>query len=90
LKELPNVLIIHLQRIVFNLDTLQNEKMSNRVEFPHQLSLEPYTREGLALKETGKSDFLRPKEYYEYQLKGVVVHKGTAQYGHYYSYINHK
>jgi uncharacterized UBP type Zn finger protein len=29
LSQLPNVLIIHLQRIVFNLDTLQNEKMSN-------------------------------------------------------------
>ncbi len=42
------------------------------------------------MKETGKNDNLKPKEYYEYKLKGVVVHKGTAQYGHYYSYINQK
>ena len=28
------------------------------------------------------------KDYYEYKLKGVVVHQGTAEYGHYYSYIN--
>jgi ubiquitin carboxyl-terminal hydrolase 34 len=44
------VLIIHLQRIVFNLDTLQNEKMSNRLEFPALLNLEPYTREGLHIR----------------------------------------
>ncbi len=30
------------------------------------------------------------KEYYEYKLKGVVVHSGTAEYGHYFSYVNHK
>lgn len=27
------------------------------------------------------------KEYYEYNLKGVVVHTGTADFGHYYSFI---
>ncbi len=25
---------------------------------------------------------------YEYRLSGVVVHYGTAEFGHYYSYIN--
>ena len=30
------------------------------------------------------------KDYFEYKLKGVVVHSGTADYGHYYSYINYK
>lgn len=29
-----------------------------------------------------------PKEYYEYKLVGIVVHIGTAEFGHYYSYIN--
>ena len=27
-------------------------------------------------------------EEYEYKLSGVVVHYGTAEFGHYYSYIN--
>lgn len=86
---------------MFNLDTLQNEKMSNRVEFPAVLNLEPYTREGLQLREVihatdddvlsdDEKYRLRPKDYYEYKLKGVVVHRGTAVYGHYYSYINHR
>jgi hypothetical protein len=30
---------------------------------------------------------LHPKEYYEYRLSGVVVHKGEANSGHYYSFI---
>ena len=28
-----------------------------------------------------------PKEYYQYELVGAVVHSGTADSGHYYSYI---
>lgn len=28
-----------------------------------------------------------PKEYYEYKLTGIVVHSGTADSGHYYSFI---
>jgi hypothetical protein len=30
----------------------------------------------------------KPKEDYEYRLVGVTVHSGTAEFGHYYSYIN--
>merc|ERR1712087_610295 len=30
---------------------------------------------------------VHPKEYYDYQLAGVVVHTGSAEAGHYYSYI---
>ena len=28
-----------------------------------------------------------PAEYYQYELVGIVVHSGTADSGHYYSYI---
>lgn len=30
---------------------------------------------------------LHPRSYYSYQLRGVVVHTGTANQGHYFSYI---
>jgi ubiquitin carboxyl-terminal hydrolase 9/24 len=32
-------------------------------------------------------DFKYPEEYYSYTLRGVVVHMGEANSGHYYSYI---
>ncbi|CAD8054531.1 unnamed protein product [Paramecium primaurelia] len=82
LSKLPNVLIVHLQRIVFNLDLYMNEKLSSHLEFPHLLNLSKYTREAL-------SDFeFKQDSYYQYKLKGVVVHQGSAQCGHYYSLIN--
>ncbi len=28
-----------------------------------------------------------PESYYEYKLKGTVIHLGTADQGHYYSFI---
>jgi hypothetical protein len=33
---------------------------------------------------------VHPKEYYEYELVGVVVHMGTADSGHYYSLIRER
>lgn len=30
---------------------------------------------------------IRPREYYEYELVGILVHRGVADSGHYYSFI---
>ncbi|EGR29725.1 ubiquitin carboxyl-terminal hydrolase family protein, putative, partial [Ichthyophthirius multifiliis] len=78
LSKLPNVLILHLQRIIFDLDSMQNIKLNSKLEFPHLLNLKPYMMNDLLSEE---SDF-------EYELAGVVVHTGTADSGHYYSYID--
>jgi ubiquitin C-terminal hydrolase len=40
-----------------------------------------------APEEAEEEPLKHPKEYYEYKLKGVVVHTGTADSGHYYSFI---
>ncbi len=92
LHQLPNVLIIHLQRLIYNFDTQTNEKVNSRLEFPREFSIEPYTVEGLEARESSaKSDdpfHGKGEEYYHYKLTGVVVHIGTADTGHYYSYIN--
>ena len=63
-----------------------------------ELNVEPYTVEGIAKKEAESDVRLsqalrasitvpRTPEYYQYQLSGVVVHSGTADGGHYYSFI---
>ncbi len=54
LKELPNVLIMHLQRFTFDLERLQNVKINTKFEFPHELNLEPYTQEGVEWREKVK------------------------------------
>ncbi|KAL6068267.1 USP domain-containing protein, variant 2 [Balamuthia mandrillaris] len=33
---------------------------------------------------------LRPHEYYEYELVGILVHRGVADSGHYYSFIKER
>jgi len=43
--ELPNILIIHLQRIIFNYETFMNEKINSRLEFPRKLNLKAYATE---------------------------------------------
>ena len=82
-KHLPNYLIIALRRFEFDFDTMSREKLNDYFEFPFELDMEPYTQEGL---ESDKEK--KPKEYYAYRLRGIVIHTGTAESGHYYSYIS--
>jgi ubiquitin carboxyl-terminal hydrolase 34 len=43
LSSSPNVLIVHLQRIIFNFDTFRNDKINSYFEFPNHLDLRPYS-----------------------------------------------
>jgi uncharacterized UBP type Zn finger protein len=144
ISALPNVLIVHLQRIIFNFDTYMNQKINSRLQFPRELNLYPYTEEALEKKRKTEeekekeslSKELKPlseeeeviskreennyveggiekeekmtgnennvneeienrlkdeevnSDNYHYNLAGVIVHDGTADEGHYYSYIN--
>jgi hypothetical protein len=62
IAETPNVLILHLQRIVFNFDTFRNDKLNQHFEFPTVLDLKPYSyydvmrREQRIPKTTEKTD----------------------------------
>jgi len=121
IAETPNVLILHLQRIVFNFDTFQNDKLNSYMEFPTVLDLKPYSfhhvmgkegrlksqmqdededvqkpkKEDMTEEELKKLEELEEEtkepiedDCFEYKLVGVNVHSGTAQFGHYWSYIN--
>ena len=54
--------------------------MNSRWEFPHELNIYDYC---LAKQNCIEA---KPGEY-DYRLKGVVIHYGSADFGHYYSYI---
>jgi len=151
IDKLPNTLIVHLQRIIFDFDTLRNLKLNDRVEFPNVLSLKEFTtkdvlakdkaaaslerkrsqqksRSVVAKNEDGKEDDSEAnlpmngqglnapemeldqevvmlsdeeddqakeasgsgegQEDFEFKLVGVVCHMGSADAGHYLSYIN--
>jgi hypothetical protein len=44
-EKLPNTLIFHLQRIVFDMDSFVNKKLNTRVEFPNILNMRPYMKD---------------------------------------------
>lgn len=75
IERLPSYLIVHLQRIVFDFDSYANKKINSQLDFPTQLNVYPYTS---GTYQEGDC---------EYQLIGVVAHSGTAEIGHYYSFI---
>lgn len=89
---MPNILMIHLQKIVFNLDTFMNEKIADRFEFPTYLNMENYTINKIAEKYGINDPDLHnykdnENKNFEYRLVGVIIHQGVAEAGHYYSLI---
>ncbi|KAI6352942.1 hypothetical protein MCOR25_009252 [Pyricularia grisea] len=83
LKDIPNNLIFHLKRFDFNLRSLTRNKINDFFSFPTHIDMRPYTVEHLAdPSKTGPPDM--------FELVGVLVHSGTAESGHYYSYIRER
>lgn len=80
LKDIPDSLIFHLKRFDFNLRTLQRSKINDYFAFPTRLDMKPYT----ILSNSPDS----PEDWFE--LVGVLVHSGTAESGHYYSFIKER
>ncbi|KAG5950855.1 hypothetical protein E4U53_004310 [Claviceps sorghi] len=83
LKDVPDNLICHLKRFEFNLRTMQRSKINDYFSFPLSLDVSPYTVEYLNAKDGQvQSDM--------FELVGILVHSGTAESGHYYSYIRER
>lgn len=69
----PPVLVIQLKRFEYDFKKWERYKINDHFEFPQNLDLNPYLDE--------------PYANLEYILSGIVLHSGTAQGGHYFSYI---
>ena len=90
--DMPNILMVHLQKIVFNFDTLMNEKIADRFEFPTYINMENYTISKISEKyniklNEGSDIHSSHGQNFEYRLVGVIIHQGVAEAGHYYSLI---
>lgn len=98
LGKLPNVLILHLQRIKFDYNTLEQKKLTNRFEFPTILELSKFAcKSNMELSEEEKADpknaqLLEMLNYedneFVYRLVGICIHRGRATSGHYWSLIH--
>lgn len=93
LGRLADNLVFSLKRFDFDFESLTRVKVHDHFEFPMSLSVEPYTADGLRRKSNAakgdapsEEDKFDPEDY-EYSLSGIVIHRGSADSGHYYSYI---
>jgi len=97
IRSLPNFLVLTLRRFDFDMDTMNRVKLNNYCDFPLLLNMEPYTLEAVMRKDAQSAQEDKeaespaseeiPADYFQYQLRGVVIHMGLAEAGHYYSYI---
>jgi ubiquitin carboxyl-terminal hydrolase 34 len=83
LKEIPDNLIFHLKRFDFDMLTMMRSKINDEFQFPERIDMTPYKVEYL-------SDSGVQLEQDIFELVGVLVHSGTAESGHYYSYIRER
>ena len=93
LAKLPNVLFVHLKRFYMDYELERTEKINSKFEFPNTLDLKNFCIEELSKtnnEESYDKDDIYPKEdeYYQYELKGINIHIGNAQGGHYISFID--
>jgi ubiquitin C-terminal hydrolase len=100
-RDLPPKLLIHLNRLKFDVATLSRKKVNDFCSFPSRLDMWPYSLEGVVEREraegiaigssasdgSDKAGPRHPRWHYQYELTGIVVHVGGADAGHYYSFV---
>ncbi|CAH1127870.1 unnamed protein product [Ceutorhynchus assimilis] len=88
-KKLPQILAFNTMRYTFNMLTMLKEKVNTHFSFPLRLNMAGYVEKTL-MPQHYQEDKVKEdleSEQYEYDLIGVTVHTGTADGGHYYSFI---
>lgn len=80
IKSLADNLIFVLKRFSYNYDTMQKVKLNDYCEFPMKINMSPYM--------VDPED--KATQNNEYKLVGVVIHRGIADSGHYYSFIQER
>ncbi|CAH1163705.1 unnamed protein product [Phaedon cochleariae] len=89
-KKLPHILCFNTMRYTFNMLTMLKEKVNTHFSFPLRLNMAGYVEKQLMpqqYQEEKQKNAELEVEQLEYDLIGVTVHTGTADGGHYYSFI---
>ena len=83
-KKIPNTVILNLKRFEYDLVSKLRKKLNDYCEFPETLNFYKWTKEGQKKKSEEKPRAL------DYDLVGVIIHIGTAEGGHYFSYCKER
>lgn len=83
LKDVPDNLIFNLKRFDYDIMTGMRAKVNDEFEFPETVDMAPYTIDALTQPENAS----KPDNF---ELVGVIVHTGTADSGHYYSFTRQR
>ena len=81
LSILPQLLIVHLKRWELDYQTFVMKKNNNYCQFPIELDMTPYVKTAANSQSNGINASSK------YVLSGVLIHRGPAGGGHYYSII---
>jgi len=83
LKDVGDNLIFHLKRFDFDLVELRRAKINDHFDFPTAIDVSQFKIDHI-------SDPSNSHEEDIFELVGVLVHQGTSENGHYYSYIRER
>jgi ubiquitin C-terminal hydrolase len=84
LGHLSNTVIINLKRFDYDYAAMTKKKLNDYCEFPLHINFYKYTKDGQT------NPLAEPPRNYDYDLVGVLIHSGTAEGGHYYSFIKER
>ena len=84
---LPPHLIVHLKRFRFDPRKMRHMKLHDRLEFPLTIDVAPFTDEP---DEPGATATSCIGGGTVYELGGVIIHRGTARNGHYFSLVRER
>ena len=73
-KTLPNYLVLSLRRFEYDLESNNRIKLNSKFVFREKLDLEKYLTDKI-------------EGCFKYRLKGITLHVGNTDHGHYFSYI---
>ena len=93
----PKVLVIHLKRFAFDMDTGNMRKINNKLDFPFLLNMTNYMENAsniltqndnskVAIDDNDSNRISSRNDKNIYELKTVIVHEGNVNYGHYTCY----
>uniref|UniRef100_A0A8C4TPI2 Ubiquitin carboxyl-terminal hydrolase 47-like n=1 Tax=Erpetoichthys calabaricus TaxID=27687 RepID=A0A8C4TPI2_ERPCA len=83
---LPQVLVIHLNRFVYDIQHQRHVKLEKPVDIPHTLRFKKNLEEILRRRDRNPD---KDPGYERFKLFSICVHCGDVERGHYYAYIRH-